>query len=416
MTPSKPTVLILAAGANSRFFPFNYTAHKGMITLLGESLLNRTLNLYVKKGFSRFVIIHSPRESEAIRTHVTLPDSVECHYVEQPEPKGMGDAVLCAKELIGRENFIVMFPNGFDTSQAIVHLLAAGAPPLLCASHTKEPWLYGILSVEDGKATAIVEKPQPGSEPSNLKVEGLYFLNQRFMEILHGLPEAEYNFEEALATLMREAPVAVVQLESELFSLKFPWQLFAAQEVLFQTVESSTHPDVFIPKTVVIDDTHGPVVIEAGARIGDFVKIVGPVYLGKNVLIGDYSFVRQSSVEAGATIGANTEVVRSIIMEDATVHFGYLADSIIGREVKIGAGLITANRRHDRENVKMNVKGQKVNTGMNGLGAMIGDRTKIGVRTTTIPGVAIGADCVLYPSLTVYENVGHGEVVKGVRK
>ena len=137
---------------------------------------------------------------------------------------------------------------------------------------------------------------------------------------------------------------------------------------------------------------------------GDFVKIIGPTYIGDNSLIGDYSFVRLSSIEANSTVGANTEVVRSIIMENSSLHFGYLADSIVGQNVKIGAGLITANKRLDRENIKTKIKAEMMSTNLRALGTIIGHGANLGIRVNTMPGVMIAAYSKIMPGSVVSKN------------
>lgn len=410
----KPSALILAAGANSRFFPLNSSTHKGAITLLGQPLILRTLETLQEVGIEKAVIVLSEKDmlDQGLKTFLENQHlGLDLEFVLQPEPKGMGDAVLLAKDKLG-ERFIVTFPNGFDIGDTVREMLALEASEALCCSKTDEPWLYGIATIEDGKAVSIIEKPEAGREPSNNKVEGLYLLSQDFVEILASLPESEYNYEAALDQLTQQRPIPVVMKNETLLTLKYPWHFFETQAYLFKHSTSSTHPTAQIASTAIIDDSHGPVVIEDGVRVGDFAKIVGPAYLGKDVLVGDYSFVRQSSIESSSQVGANTEVVRSIILENTTLHFGYLADSILGNNVRIGAGIITANKRHDRKNIEVEVKGQKVDARRNALGVIVGDGAKIGIRANTLPGKCIGANAVIYPNLTIYQNVPAAAVVK----
>lgn len=408
------TALILAAGANSRFFPLNYSTHKGAITLCGQPLILRTLQALQEVGIQKAVVVLSEKDTldQGLQYFLQEQDlQIELEFVLQSEPKGMGDAVLQAKHVIG-DHFLVTYPNAFDIAPTVRAMMNVDAPEVLCCSETDEPWLYGIATVEDGKATSIVEKPAPGQEPSNNKVEGLYVLSREFIEILETLPESEYNYEEALDILMKRHAIPVVTVEKSLLTLKYPWHLFETQAYLFASLQSSTHPEAKVSQTAIIDDSHGPVVIEAGAIVGDYTKIVGPCYIGRHTLVGDYSFVRGTCLEERAVIGANSEVVRSIILSGATLHYGYLADSIVGVDARIGAGLITANKRHDRKNIEVSVKDQKVDARRNALGVIIGDGAKVGIRTNTLPGKMIGAEAVIYPNITIYQNIPHQAIVK----
>lgn len=411
---SKPKVVILAGGSNSRFFPLNTKIHKGAIELLGEPLINRTLNNLAQNGFKDIIIIQSARDKKSGsleevvgRTNLDL----NIKFLTQTEAKGMGNATLLAKEEIS-DQFALISNYHFNAGDLINKMLEVGSDTCICASQTKQPWLYGILELENSRIIGIKEKPKKGTEKSNLKIMACYLLNQSFISILQNLPESEYNFEEALNILAKESNVRTLIIEEEIKSLKFPWQLFKFQKVLFAKNKSATSSTAQIAPTAIIDNSQGPVIIEEGVKIGDFAKVVGPCYIGKNCLIGDYSFIRSSSLEENSIVGAKTEVVRSIIMNNSSIHFGYLADSIVGPNNKIGAGLITANKRLDRKNIKTMVKGIKTDTGISSFGIVSGDGTQIGISTSTMPGVMLGANAQIYPGQTLSKNIDHNSIVQ----
>lgn len=412
MTQS-PTVLILAAGANSRFFPFNTTTHKGAIELMGEPLIVKTLRNLEEHKLHDVVIVVSEKDYGGKGLSGVLANyqfNLSVQFVLQPKADGMGDAVLCAKEYI-HDSFVVVFPNSLDAGDLVNQLVKfSGEHGALAVSETQEPWLYGIVTLDGDRVTHIVEKPERGSEPSNLKVF-YWLLSKKYLDVLEKTSVQQYSFEAALEEFFKDHEVKYYKHQRE-FSLKYPWHLFDIEKYLFGQIQSSTHSTAQVAPTAIIDDTHGPVIIAEGAKINHAAKVVGPVYIGKNVLIGDFSFVRGGCIEEGVTIGSYTEVVRSIIMANSEIHYGYLADSIIGRNVKIGGGLLTANKRHDRKNVMIEVKGEKVDIGRNNFGVMIGDTAKIGVRVTTMPGVVIGSEAVVWPSMTLFENVDQGEIQK----
>ena len=406
---SKPKVVILAGGSNSRFFPLNTKVHKGAVNFFGKPLITRTLENLAHNGFKEVIIVQSLRDDENNSLKQVVDQTkhnLEITFITQQESKGMGDALLTVKDQLN-DKFAVIFPdllNGGDLINEMINLNSDGS---ICASQTQEPWLYGILELDGDKALGIEEKPEKGTEKSNIKALGCYLLNQKFISTLNELPESEYNFEEALSQTMKETHVRALILKESIRSLKFPWHLFNLQKILFSAHKSYTSSSAKVAQTAILNDAKGPIIIEDGARIGDFVKLVGPCYIGKNCLVGDYSFVRQSSMEEDSIIGAKTEVVRSIIMNKSTLHFGYLADSIIGPNNQIGAGIITANKRLDRTNINTMVKGIKTDTGTNSLGIITGELVKIGIRTSTMPGVLIGSGAQIYPGQVVTKNIEH---------
>ena len=264
-----------------------------------------------------------------------------------------------------------------------------------------------ILKIKDDLAIGLVEKPQQNNAPSDLKIQGAYLLNQQFIKYLENTPEDEYSFEIALNQMMTEHPVKLIKLTQELPSLKYPWQFFDFQQVFFGQLTSFIHPTAKVEKNVVIDEKDGPVYISADAVISHCARIVGPAFIGEKVMVGDFSLIRKSHLEAEVVVGAHTEVVRSILMPKTSIHYGYLSDSILADEVKVGAGLITANKRLDRANIKAKVKDQKVDTLRNNLGVISGPRVQFGIGVKTMPGVFIGANNQIMPGETIYQHLPH---------
>jgi len=411
---NKPKIVILAGGSNSRFFPLNTNVHKGAIELLGTPFILRTLENLAQNGFNDIIIIQSQRDAdskslEEVVANAKFDQNIE--FFTQSESQGMGNAVLTVKDKL-EDKFVVIFPDLINAGDLIKQMLSLEADGVVCSSETDEPWLYGILEQKGNQVIAIEEKPEKGTEKSNIKILGCYLLNQKFINILESLPTSEYNFEDALGQMMELQNIQSLNLQESILSLKYPWHLFLFQELLFSKLSSKTSSSARIASTAIIDDSNGPIIIEDNVTVGDFAKIVGPCYIGENCLIGDYSFVRGSSIEKNSTVGAKTEVVRSIIMDNSTLHFGYLADSIIGPNNKIGAGLITANKRLDRAPINTMVKGITVDTGLKALGIITGDDANVGISTNTMPGVMIGSGSRIHPGLVISKNVDHNITVQ----
>lgn len=412
---SEPSVVILAGGENSRFFPFDVDIRKTGMILMGEPFVLRTLKNLVSAGFHHVVFVYNPQEGDTggIKDLIQQTNlDLDVDWVKQPEAKGMGHALSLAQEFLRSSRFAVISPYHFQIGQTLREMMAQPTEIVLCATPTEEPWNYGILEVENNLLVGIVEKPAPGREPSNLKVQTAYLLNRDFLNSLADQADDQYNFEATLDVLAKQELITVYDLTSPLLTLKYPWHLFAFQDSLFQTLKSSRSPEADISHTAVIDDSQGPVVISKGALIKDFAKIVGPAFIGEDVLIGEYSFIRESSVEKNSTVGAYTEIVRSIIMLNSSLHQSYVADSIIGSHNHVGAGLITANRRLDRGSIPVEVKGKKVDSGRTRLGVMTGPHSNIGIQIATMPGICIGAHTSIFPGQTLYQNVPHQQEVK----
>lgn len=411
----KPTIIILAAGENSRFFPLNTTTHKGALTLCGKPLISRTLSNLAQCGFRDIVIVVSSKDYGGNGLSGLISDNdygLKIKYVLQPEAKGMGDALLRARQYLSN-SFAVVFPTSLSAGDMLLEMIKkAGQGGTLAVNYTKEPWLYGVVTIEGDRVTSIVEKPEAGSEPSNLRVLGVYFLNSKYVSYLEKTTLDEYGFEAALNTYLRDNRVNFVELSGTMHSLKYPWHLFLFQSGIFAQMKTHISPHARLAGDVILDESDGAIVVESGASLGHATHIVGPCFIGKDVTIGDFSLIRHSSLEQGVTVGAHSDVARTIVMEESSMHNGYLGDSIVGRLVKIGAGFITSNKRIDRKTITIDTRGKKIDLGNQAFGTVIGDGARIGIRVSVMPGKLIGADTFIYPSSTVYENIPHSATLK----
>ena len=149
----------------------------------------------------------------------------------------------------------------------------------------------------------------------------------------------------------------------------------------------------------------GNVRIEKGALIKSGTRIEGPVYIGEDTILGPNAFIREKTIIGrDCRIGAGVEVKASVIGDKTNLpHLTYIGDSVIGDRVNIGGGTILANFRFDKKNIKVNVKGERVDTGFNKLGAIIGDGVSVGINCSIMPGTVIGNDSI----------IGPGSIVKG---
>jgi UTP--glucose-1-phosphate uridylyltransferase len=126
-----------------------------------------------------------------------LPRPGEMSFVRQMQPHGLGHAVWCARDLIGDEPFAVMLPDMIMDAQpaALAQAVAAhdqtggGNIVVVEPCPPGQAHQYGIVALEGqggrlNRMTGMVEKPAPGTEPSNLFISGRYILQPEIFEIL----------------------------------------------------------------------------------------------------------------------------------------------------------------------------------------------------------------------------------------
>ncbi len=143
--------------------------------------------------------------------------------------------------------------------------------------------------------------------------------------------------------------------------------------------------------------------IAEGCRIEPGAVIVGPAILGPGVEVRTGAYIRQNVIlGAGSLVGAHSEVKGSILLPGAKApHQAYVGDSILGREVNLGAGTICSNVKNIGNEVTLRVDGATVRTGLRKLGAVLGDGCKTGCNTVLNPGVLLGPGSITYPNATL---------------
>lgn len=399
--------ILLSAGKSSRFWPLNVGMHKSLVKIAGKSLISRTIESIAEAGIKDILIVQSP--SARIEKSIAAPSGVSLKFAQQPKPKGMGDAILCAKEHI-TGSFFVVNAYHFNAGAVIKNILGlhkkSKAGTILVGKKTDTPQNYGIFRISSGKAAGIVEKPCKKDAPSDIRAVGVYFLPKQFISRLEAEKESHYSFESALEAELKSKPADLIITEEFHPTLKYPWDLFAIEKY---AMDSFLKNKPVISKTAEIDKTvkiKGGVYIGAGTKIMENAVIKGPCYIGENCVIGNNALLRSyADIGNNVSIGANTEVARSIIGEGTHIHSGYIGDSIIAEDCRIGAGFITSNARIDRSEISTTVKGEKTPTGLKSFGVVVGRGAKIGIGVKTMPGVLIGANSKIGPATVVNENV-----------
>jgi len=126
-------------------------------------------------------------------------------------------------------------------------------------------------------------------------------------------------------------------------------------------------------------------IVEAGAYIE------GPCVIGEQCQIRQGAYIRPFVLTGvGCVLGHASELKHCILLNHASApHFNYVGDSILGNGVNLGAGVICANYRLDHGEVLVEIEGERFNTGINKLGAIIGDGSQLGCNSVTNPGVLL---------------------------
>jgi glucose-1-phosphate thymidylyltransferase len=151
---------------------------------------------------------------------------------------------------------------------------------------------------------------------------------------------------------------------------------------------------------MVFNTRNGPIVIDEGATIGPHSYLAGPVYIGPRAKINEHSAVKDA-VSLGHTTKIGGEVEASVIEPFTNKqHHGFLGHSYLGSWINLGAGTCNSDLKNTYGEVNMVYRGERVTTGMQFLGCMMGDYAKTAINTGIFTGKTIGACSMLYGFVT----------------
>jgi UTP--glucose-1-phosphate uridylyltransferase len=239
------TAVFPVAGRGTRFLPATKASPKEMLPVVDKPLIQYAVEEALAAGASRLVFItgaskraiedhfDSDKELEGIleqqgksdllnQIRSVLPSYAACIYIRQPEPLGLGHAVLCAQPAVGSEPFFVHLADDLIRSDVaclkqMADVYSAKRSSVLGCEVVphKDTERYGIVEVEapnspTSRIRSIVEKPKPSEAPSNLAVVGRYVLTPAVFEHLERIGKGsggEIQLTDGIAALMGEEAV-----------------------------------------------------------------------------------------------------------------------------------------------------------------------------------------------------------------
>lgn len=247
------------AGLGTRFLPASKSIPKEMVTVVDRPAIEYVVREAVEAGIEQIILVtHSSKASienyfdRNFELETTLeqkkkfdlleeitqiiPSHVSVVSVRQPQPLGLGHAVLCAKSIVGQDDFAVLLPDVLvqdnsgknDLSRMISRYEANQAAQIMVEAvpdHLVDQ--YGIVDVKqspnEGESIAmqgIIEKPAIGSAPSNLSVVGRYILPAKIMQLLENTPKGagnEIQLTDAIAMLQETDTVEAYRMQGQTF-------------------------------------------------------------------------------------------------------------------------------------------------------------------------------------------------------
>ncbi len=250
--------VIPAAGLGTRFLPATKAQPKEMLPIVDKPTLQYIIEEAVASGVEEILII-TGRNKKSIEDHFdksvelelelenkgkdkllevvrNISNMVNIHYIRQKEPKGLGDAIYCARYFIGDEPFAVMLGDDIvdnrDGKPCLKQLIDAydkynttilGVQKVKNEDTDKYGIVDGIKVSDDTyKVNTLVEKPNPDEAPSNMAILGRYIINPEIFDILGDLPpgkNGEIQLTDALEKLNEKSSMYAYIFEGKRYDL-----------------------------------------------------------------------------------------------------------------------------------------------------------------------------------------------------
>ncbi|MEH2417846.1 bifunctional UDP-N-acetylglucosamine diphosphorylase/glucosamine-1-phosphate N-acetyltransferase GlmU [Nostoc sp.] len=430
-------VAILAAGRGTRM-----KSHlpKVLHSLGGRSLVERVLESVQPLSPSRRIVIVG-YQSEEVQAAMHSIKSLE--FVEQTVQLGTGHAIQQLLPYLEDYAGDLLVLNGdlpLIRSETLKQMLQTHAQnqnaATILTSHLPDPTGYGRVFCNDENIVQqmVEHKDCTAAQRENHRINaGVYCF--RWQDLAKVLPhlqannaQKEYYLTDAVTQVGKVMAVDVEDYQ-EILGINDRLQLATAYEILQKRIKEKwmlAGVTLIDPTSITIDETvelqpdviiepqthlRGNTVIQTGSHIGPG-SLIENSQLSENVTV-QYSVVINSTVQAGSRIGPYTHLrgqvqvgagcrvgnfveLKNTQLGDRTnaAHLSYIGDSVVGNQVNIGAGTITAN--YD---------------GVKKHRTKIGDRTKTGANSVLVAPITLGDDVYIAAGSTVTEDVPDDSLV-----